>query len=107
MKVTGIELLQKITNNEITKGFKIQCTDDWNGIYEFDGFDFKTIDGDAEIWNRYSVSNFVTTEFKILKEIEELDSSSEGTAGEFNSIKNKLNELVRAVNKLIKEREDI
>lgn len=105
MKVTGIELLQKIANNEITKGFKIQCTDDWNGIYEFDGFDFKTIDDDVGIWNRYSISNFVTTEFKILKEIEELKTEYNTTFVE-NEIIEKINEIRVAVNKLIKESEE-
>ena len=85
MKATGMDLLQKIKDNEIRKGFKIQCIDGWDGIYEFDGFNFKIIGGNmTSIWNRYNIKNFLTTEFKMLEEMEE---------------------IVRAVNKLNKEKE--
>ncbi len=92
MKVTGIELLQKIKDNEIKEGFKIQCTNEWNGIYRYDGFDFRTIDNNVDIMNRYNINEFIITEFEILEENKEIEEIKEIEYYEINGEEEQHNE---------------
>jgi hypothetical protein len=93
MKVDGITLLQKYKNKEIDKTTLLFYNDSMNCL--IDVIDDMVID------------EFIDAEFEILpyeedKPIEELHYTGDGHA-DYTSVIPKINELVKAVNKLNKE----
>lgn len=104
-----IELLTKIANKEdVPEKIKFNGKE-----FEWDTFEryYKGDNGDdlLELCTTFSTDEFMNINVKVIEDktntIEELTNEAKGTAGEFNAIKNKINELVRAVNQL-NEKED-
>lgn len=118
-KVKGIELMQIIIDGRIQEKTEIKCTDGYNGIYVFKNKELKHKVSNASIFNRYLLKSFLNTYFEILendtKEIKEIDTNPGNTLftmeyyvgstekaldWNFRILKDKINELVRAVNSL-------
>lgn len=104
-----IELLNKMANKEDAPK-KIE----FNGKeFEWDTLEryYKGDNGDdlLELCTIYSTDEFMNRNVEVIEDktniIGELTNEAEGTAREFDAIKNKINELVRAVNQL-NEKED-
>lgn len=104
-----IELLNKIANGEsVPKKIKFDREEfEWDTIERY----YKRDNGDdlLELCITFSTEEFMNINVEVIEDktntIEELTNEAKGTAGEFNTIKNKINELVRAVNQL-NEKED-
>lgn len=117
MIIKGIELMQMIADGKIKEGAEIKCTGSYSGIYVFKNKELKHKRSDATIFNRYSLTSFLNTYFEILED--EIDNINKFKVSENKFIKteigtwlgrkmdvafaNKINELVRAVNKLNKQ----
>lgn len=117
-KVKGIELMQMIIDGRIQEETEIKCTDGYNGIYVFKNKELKHKVSNVTIFNRYPLKSFLNTYFEILEndteKIKEIGTNSLFTMKysdeftekaqnwNFRILKNKINELVRAVNKLNK-----
>lgn len=115
-KVKGIELMQMIIDGRIQEETEIKCTDGYNGIYVFKNKELKNKVSNVTIFNRYSLKSFLNTYFEILEndteKIKEIGTNSLFTIKysdeftekaqnwNFRILKNKINELVRAVNSL-------
>lgn len=121
-KVKGIELMQMIIDGRIQEETEIKCTDSYNGIYVFKNKELKHKVSDVTIFNRYSLKSFLNTYFEILEndteKIKEINTQPGNTLftmkcydgpteqaedWNFKILKDKINELVRAVNKLNKQ----
>lgn len=115
-KVKGIELMQMIIDGRIQEETEIKCTDGYNGIYVFKNKELKNKVSNVTIFNRYSLKSFLNTYFEILEndteKIKEIGTNSlltikysdefteKAQNWNFRILKNKINELVRAVNSL-------
>lgn len=115
-KVKGIELMQMIIDGRIQEETEIKCTDGYNGIYVFKNKELKHKVSNVTIFNRYPLKSFLNTYFEILEndteKIKEIGTNSLFTMKysdeftekaqnwNFRILKNKINELVRAVNSL-------
>lgn len=118
-KVKGIELMQMIIDGRIQEETEIKCTDSYNGTYVFKNKELKHKVSDVTIFNRYSLKSFLNTYFEILEndteKIKEIDtqpgntlftmeccvgSTEKAQDWNFRILKDKINELVRAVNSL-------
>lgn len=110
MKVyKGYELLKAIADGEIKEDTKFREMEE-NRYY---------IVKDRKLWEQedtgiynskleslqitYGVFELIEDETIDIETIDELTDESKGTAGEFNAIKNKINELVQAVKQLNRE----
>ena len=116
MKVKGIELMQMIADGRIQEETEIKCTDGYIGIYVFKNKELKHKVSNLTIFNRYPLKSFLNTYFEILEndteKIKEIGTNSLFTMKysdeftekaqnwNFRILKNKINELVRAVNSL-------
>lgn len=119
MIVKGIELMQMIIDGKIKEGTEIKCTDGYNGIYVFKNKELKHKVSNVTIFNRYLLKSFLNTYFEILEndteKIKEIGTNSKNilltmkNSDEFTEkaqnwnfriLKDKINELVRAVNSL-------
>lgn len=115
-KVKGIELMQMIIDGRIQEETEIKCTDGYNGIYVFKNKELKHKVSNVSIFNRYLLKSFLNTYFEILEndieKIKEIGTNSLFTMKysdeftekaqnwNFRILKNKINELIRAVNSL-------
>lgn len=115
-KVKGIELMQMIIDGRIQEETEIKCTDGYNGIYVFKNKELKHKVSNVTIFNRYPLKSFLNTYFEILEndteKIKEIGTNSLFTMKysdeftekaqnwDFRILKNKINELIRAVNSL-------
>lgn len=115
-KVKGIELMEMIIDGRIQEETEIKCTDGYNGIYVFKNKELKHKVSNVSIFNRYLLKSFLNTYFEILEndieKIKEIGTNSLFTMKysdeftekaqnwNFRILKNKINELVRAVNSL-------
>lgn len=115
-KVKGIELMQMIIDGRIQEETEIKCTDGYNGIYVFKNKELKHKVSNVTIFNRYPLKSFLNTYFEILEndteKIKEIGTNSLFTMKysdeftekaqnwNFRILKNKINELIRAVNSL-------
>lgn len=115
-KVKGIELMQMIIDGRIQEETEIKCTDGYNGIYVFKNKELKHKVSNVTIFNRYPLKSFLNTYFEILEndteKIKEIGTNSLFTIKysdeftekaqnwNFRILKNKINELIRAVNSL-------
>lgn len=126
MKVTGIELLQKIANEEIKENseFKIKISEKttWGEKIRYEENDLvfrENIKTNEEgsmygrtIFNLWNLKSILDMKFESIegnKEIEELaffDDINNYDNHDIETNREKINELVRAVNKLIKESEE-
>ena len=101
MVYKGYELLKAIADGEIKEGSKFEA--EYETFVVRDGYLFVDYGNRQE----YATSFELTWDFELIKPeinmIEELTNESEGTAREFNTIKNKINELVQVVNQLEEE----
>ena len=119
MIVKGIELMQMIIDGRIQEETEIKCTDGYNGIYVFKNKELKHKVSNVTIFNRYLFKSFLNTYFEILEndteKIKEIGTNSKNilftmkNSDEFTEkaqnwnfriLKDKINELVRAVNSL-------
>lgn len=102
-----IDILNKMANGELEDGFKFKYDND-TYKYNKKEDEIVSIEYGVCLGNYYKVENILNDEVEVIeenKEIEELDNMELINARpEVNAIK--INELVRAVNKLNKEREE-
>ena len=109
MKV--IDLLNKMANGEevpekIKVGNIIYIYESWEHFYYTDNEEREDL---LVRGKDYSSIDFLNWNVELIEDeididgIEELTDESKGTAGEFNAIKNKINELVQAVKQLDKK----
>ena len=102
-----IDILNKMANGELEDGFKFKYDND---TYKYNKKEDETvsIEHGVCLGNYYTVEGILNNEVEVIeenKEIEELDEMQIINARpEINAMK--INELVRAVNKLNKEREE-
>ncbi len=115
-KVKGIELMQMIIDGRIQEETEIKCTDGYNEIYVFKNKELKHKVSNVTIFNIYPLKSFLNTYFEILEndteKIKEIGTNSLFTIKysdeftekaqnwNFRILKNKINELIRAVNSL-------
>ena len=115
-KVKGIELMQMIIAGRIQEETEIKCTDGYNEIYVFKNKELKHKVSNVTIFNIYPLKSFLNTYFEILEndteKIKEIGTNSLFTIKysdeftekaqnwNFRILKNKINELIRAVNSL-------
>ena len=104
MKVKGIEIMQMIIDGRIQEETEIKCTDGYIGIYVFKNKELKHKVSNVTIFNRYSLKSFLNTYFEILEDkTEEIEEINYKTSDANTMICiDKINELVKAVNKLNK-----
>ena len=108
----GYELIKAIQENKIDSNvkFKVTNTDKTlDTIVRFDGVDIVYYDSGINIFDNWFLTTILDSDFKVIeekKEIEELDEMQIINARpEVNA--EKINELIRAVNKINKDLEEL
>lgn len=104
-----IDILNKMANGELEDGFKFKY-DNYTYKYNKKEDEIVSIEHGVCLGNYYKVENILNDEVEVIeehKEIEELPNELINDDWTYYIIKfyKKINELVRAVNKLNKERE--
>lgn len=106
-----IDILNKMANKELEDGFKFKYDND-TYCYDKEDNEITSVRGLAYLGDYYRVETIINNEVEVIeenkdiKELEILDSDRKVMATFTLNNREKINELVRAVNKLNKEREE-
>ena len=105
-KITSSELINKIENNELKVGHKIKFTiAPEEKVVEITRKDEGLYMVDIETGNVINTGWLINSNVEILDEPEEIEELEVGDTLNYKRTRNKINELVRAVNQMRKERE--
>lgn len=113
MVYKGLEIMQMISKGQIEDRTRFNFENNnfdgeveyYNGTLYWIVFDEKRNEtGKKNLFEMFNIQSTMVADFEPIEDemdsIEELTDEAEGTAAEFNAIKNKINELVQAVNQL-------
>lgn len=114
MKV--IDIINKIADGTLEDGFRFKIRNSYNTfVYSKEGNIIYCENGYEDFWEEYCIESILNDEVEVIKEskeIEELDTTKtfDSTMQDVfewnNEMEEKINELVRAVNKINKEMEE-
>lgn len=100
----GYELIKEITERKIKNNTKIKVKigDTYKATLKYENFMLKWQSGDFDT----SILCSTEADFEVIEENKEIEELNDNDIYDYNHLQLKINELVRAVNKLNKEREE-